>query len=123
MATTYARRDYPPIPEIRTIGVIGAGQMGSGITQVAAAAGLDVRLMDVAPAQLEAALDRIDGMLERQVRKGLVTTEAKRAAIGHIRTGAGPDLLRDCDLVIEAATENEEIKKRIFQELVPYLKP
>ena len=68
MATTYARKDYPPIPEIRTIGVIGAGQMGGGIAQVAAAAGFDVRLSDVSQIQLEAALARMDGLLERQVR-------------------------------------------------------
>ena len=60
MATTYARKDYPPIPEIRTIGVLGAGQMGSGIAEVAASAGYEVRLVDVAAPQLEMALARID---------------------------------------------------------------
>src|SRR5689334_16794173 len=121
MATTYDRRDHPPIPEIGTIGIIGAGQMASGIAQVAAAAGLDVRLMDVNPAQAEAALGRIDGHLERQVRKGQIGPEAKRAALGRIRTGGTPDMFRDCELVIEAATENEEVKKRIFRDLLPHL--
>ena len=59
MATTYARKDYPPIPEIRTIGVLGAGQMGSGIAEVAASAGYEVRLVDVAAPQLETALARL----------------------------------------------------------------
>jgi 3-hydroxybutyryl-CoA dehydrogenase len=123
MASTYARRDYPPIPEFRTIGVIGAGQMGAGIAEVAALAGYDVKMMDVSAQQLEAALGRIDGLLERQVRKGNLGPEAKRAALARIATGTGPDLFRDSDLVIEAAAENEEVKKAIFQALVPNLRP
>ena len=70
MASTYAQRDYPAIPEIRTIGVIGAGQMGGGIAQVAAQAGYDVRLMDVSRQALERRSGRIDDLLERQVNKG-----------------------------------------------------
>jgi 3-hydroxybutyryl-CoA dehydrogenase len=123
MASTYARRDYPPIPEFRTIGVIGAGQRGAGIAEVAALAGYDVKLMDVSAQQLEAALGRIDGLLERQVRKGNLGPEAKRAALSRIATGTGPDLFRDSDLVIEAAAENEDVKKAIFQALVPNLRP
>jgi 3-hydroxybutyryl-CoA dehydrogenase len=123
MATTYARKDYPPIPEIRTLGIIGAGQMGGGIAQVAAASGFEVRLMDVAPAQIEAALQRIDGLLDRQVRKGQIGPEAKRAALERIATGTGPEIFGDCELVVEAATENEETKKRIFQTLLPHLRP
>jgi 3-hydroxybutyryl-CoA dehydrogenase len=122
MATTYARKDYPPIPEIRTLGVIGAGQMGGGIAQVAAASGFEVKLMDVAPDQLEAALQRIDGLLDRQVRKGQIGPEAKRAALERIATGTGPEIFADCELVVEAATENEETKKRIFQTLLPHLR-
>jgi 3-hydroxybutyryl-CoA dehydrogenase len=122
MATTYARKDYPPIPEIRTVGVIGAGQMGGGIAQVAAGSGFEVRLMDVAPAQLEAALQRIDGLLDRQVRKGQIGPEAKRASLERIATGTGPAIFADCDLVVEAATEDEETKKRIFQTLLPHLR-
>ena len=123
MATTYARRDYPPIPVIRTIGVIGAGQMGGGITQVAAAAGFDVRLVDIREDQLDAARSRIDGLLERQVRKGVIEAEDKRAAMDRIRTGTAMRLFSDCDLVVEAATEHEDTKRKIFQTLVPELGP
>ena len=122
MATTYARKDFPPIPEIRTIGVIGAGQMGGGITQVAAASGFDVRLVDVREDQLEAARARIDGLLERQVKKGAIAARDKEAALSRIKTGTGMRLVADCDLVVEAATEHEDTKRKIFQTLVPELK-
>ncbi len=88
MVAAYERKDYPPIPEIRRIGVIGAGQMGGGIAQVAAVAGLDVRLDRRRPQQqLEATLARIDGLLDRQVRKGATDEAAKRAALARIATG------------------------------------
>ncbi len=122
MVAAYERKDYPPIPEIRRIGVIGAGQMGGGIAQVAAVAGLAVRLVDVAQQQLDATLARIEGLLDRQVRKGATDEAAKRAALGRIATGTELALLGDCDLVIEAATENEALKHKIFKELVPHLK-
>src|ERR687886_2690671 len=123
MASTYARRDYPPVPEIRSIGVIGAGQMGSGIAQVAASSGYDVKLMDVAPERLESALQRIDTFLDRAVRKGTIGQETKRAALERIDTGTAPTIFGGCQLVIEAATEREEVKKQIFQNLVPHLSP
>lgn len=122
MATTYAQRDYPPIPEIKRIGVIGAGQMGSGIAQVAAQAGFDVRLSDVSRQALDGAVSRIDYFLGRQVKKGTLTEEIRRAALGRIKTGDGLEMFKDCDLVIEAATENEELKRKIFQSLLPNLK-
>lgn len=122
MATTYARKDYPPIPEIRTIGVIGAGQMGAGIAQVAAGAGYEVRLADVSAQQLEAALGRMDALLDRQIKKGVIRAEAKQATLERITTGVGQEIFRDCELVIEAATENEETKKRILQGLLPQLR-
>ena len=122
MATTYARKDFPPIPEIRTIGVIGAGQMGGGITQVAAASGFDVRLIDVREDQLDAARARIDGLLERQVKKGVIEAHDKSATLGRITTGTAMHLVADCDLVVEAATEQEDTKRKIFQTLVPELK-
>lgn len=122
MATTYAQRDYPPIPEIKRIGVIGAGQMGSGIAQVAAQAGFDVRLSDVSRQALDGAVSRIDYFLGRQVKKGTLTEEIRRAALGRIKTGDGLEMFKDCELVIEAATENEELKRKIFQSLLPNLK-
>jgi 3-hydroxybutyryl-CoA dehydrogenase len=123
MATTYARKDYPPIPKIRTIGVLGAGQMGSGIAEVAASAGYEVRLVDVAAPQLEMALARIEGFLDKAIAKGRVSQEAKRAALERIETGLSPELCRDCELVIEAAVEKEDLKKQILQSLLPHLRP
>jgi 3-hydroxybutyryl-CoA dehydrogenase len=123
MATTYARKDYPPIPEIRTIGVLGAGQMGSGIAEVAASSGYEVRLVDVAAPQLEMALARIEGFLDKAIAKGRVSPEAKRAALERIETGLSPELCRDCELVIEAAVEKEDLKKQILQSLLPHLRP
>ena len=123
MAATYAQRDYPPIPEIRTIGVIGAGQMGAGIAQVAAQAGYEVRMSDLSRPALEAAINRIDYFLGRQVKKEALSEADKRDALARIRTGDGTDLFRDADLVIEAAVENEEIKRKIFTGLLPSLRP
>jgi 3-hydroxybutyryl-CoA dehydrogenase len=123
MATTYAQRDYPPIPEIKRIGVIGAGQMGGGIAQVAAQAGFEVRLSDISRQALDAAVSRIDFFLGRQVSKGTISEELKRGALERITTGDSLEIFRDCELVIEAATENEELKRKIFASLLPNLKP
>jgi 3-hydroxybutyryl-CoA dehydrogenase len=123
MATTYAHRDYPPIPEIKRIGVIGAGQMGGGIAQVAAQAGFEVRLSDISRQALDAAVSRIDFFLGRQVSKGTISEELKRGALERIATGESLEIFRDCELVIEAATENEELKRKIFASLLPNLKP
>ncbi len=119
----YAQKDYPPVPEFRRVGVIGAGQMGAGIAQVVAVVGIDVSLMDMAPTQLEAAVGRIAGLLDRQIAKGQFTEAEKVAALGRIRTGTDNSVFTDCDLVIEAATENEKIKHGIFEALLPSLRP
>jgi 3-hydroxybutyryl-CoA dehydrogenase len=110
-------------PEIKTIGVIGAGQMGNGIAHVCALAGFDVLLTDVSEAQTQAALETIDGNLDRQVARDKITEEVKQAALARISTGTGYDLFGDCQLVIEAATENEELKKEIFRAVCPLLGP
>ena len=123
MATPYAHRDYPPIPEIRRIGVIGAGQMGGGIAQVAAQAGFEVVLSDVSRPALDAAISRIDYFFGRQVQKKELAETNKAEALARITTGEGMELFGDCDLVIEAASENEELKRKIFGALVPALKP
>lgn len=123
MATTYAQRDYPPIPEIKRIGVIGAGQMGAGIAQVAAESGFEVRLNDISRQALDAAMSRIDFFLGRHVSKGVLTEEGKQQALARIVTTESLEPFRDCELVIEAATENEELKRKIFAALVPHLKP
>lgn len=123
MAQQYVEREYPPIPEIRTIGVIGAGQMGSGIAQVAATHGFRVQLVDISREQLDAALSKIDYFLSRSVAKGRMSEEEKKAALARIETGTSLDILSDCEFVIEAATENEEVKTQILRELCPILRP
>ncbi len=108
---------------IKTIGVIGAGQMGSGIAHVCALAGLDVRMSDVDPAALERAVQTIDRNLVRQVGRGKISESDKQAAMARIVTGTDYSLFADCDFVIEAATEKEAIKREIFKQLVPKLRP
>ncbi len=107
---------------MKKIGIIGAGQMGSGIAHVCALAGYDVQLLDVAQEALDKAVAGIDRNLTRQVSKGKVTEADKTAAMGRIKTGTDYGAFSDCDLVVEAATENEEIKREIFKILVPHLR-
>jgi 3-hydroxybutyryl-CoA dehydrogenase len=108
---------------IRKVGVIGAGQMGSGIAHVCALAGIEVRLNDVTADRIKGGIATINGNLARQVKRELVTEEQRQAALKHIGTAEGYDALSDCDLVIEAATEKEDVKRKIFTELCPVLKP
>jgi 3-hydroxybutyryl-CoA dehydrogenase len=109
--------------EIRRVGIIGAGQMGSGIAQVCAAAGLDVLLNDRDPDRLRNGLTAIEGVLARQVSKGTVSEGESRTTRERIATARSFDDLGACDLVIEAATENEATKREIFVNLCPSLKP
>ena len=109
--------------EIRRIGIIGAGQMGRGIAHVCALAGLDVLLSDADPAALAQARDTIGSNLARQVARGRIKEEEKAAALGHIKAAGNYRAFADCDMVIEAATEKEAVKREIFKELVPMLKP
>ncbi|KAF0227098.1 MAG: 3-hydroxybutyryl-CoA [Beijerinckiaceae bacterium] len=108
---------------IRKIGIIGAGQMGSGIAHVAALAGFDVMLNDVSEERVQSGLATITGNLARQVQKGTISDEARQQGLNRINGAPSPDLLADCDLVIEAATESEEIKRKIFQGVTRHLKP
>jgi len=108
---------------IRTIGIIGAGQMGNGIAHVAAVAGFDVRLHDLAEERIKAALATIDGNMARQVAKGAIGDEVRRDAMAKIMPAPSLSGLADCDLVIEAATENEEIKRKIFNAACEHIKP
>jgi 3-hydroxybutyryl-CoA dehydrogenase len=108
---------------IDKVGVIGAGQMGSGIALVCAQAGIDVLLEDVADERIKAALATINGLLSRQVAKGQLDEAGRAAILGRIGVAKGFDGLADRDLVIEAASENEEVKRKIFASLRPFLKP
>jgi 3-hydroxybutyryl-CoA dehydrogenase len=107
---------------IQKIGVIGAGQMGSGIAHVCAVSGYDVKLSDISADALAKAVSNIERNLERQVSKGKVSVEDKHAALERITTGTDLAMFGDCDLVIEAATESEETKREIFKRLVPHLR-
>ena len=106
---------------IRKVGVIGAGQMGSGIAHVAALSGFDVRLVDIADTALERSLAVIGGNMDRQLRRGLFDEAAKAEALARIGTGTDYAAFRDCDIVIEAATENEAVKREVFKALLPHL--
>ncbi len=109
--------------KIRKIGVIGAGQMGSGIAHVCALAGFEVGLNDVSRERIDAGLATINSNIARQVKSGKVSEEARVAAVARIsavETFAG---FGEHDLVIESATENEEVKKKIFESLTPHVKP
>jgi 3-hydroxybutyryl-CoA dehydrogenase len=108
---------------IKKVGVIGAGQMGSGIAHVAALAGFDVVLNDVSADRLKSGMATINGNLARQVSKKAVTEEAKTRAIARISLAETMDELADCDLVIETAVEKEEVKRKIFHDLCALLKP
>ncbi len=108
---------------IKTIGVIGAGQMGSGIAHVAAFAGYDVRLSDISEDALKRAVANIGKNLDRQVSKGKATQADKDAAMARISTVTELAGLKGCDIVVEAATENEDVKRGIFKKLVPELGP
>jgi 3-hydroxybutyryl-CoA dehydrogenase len=109
--------------EIRKIGVIGAGQMGSGIAHVAAIAGFDVLMHDVAQEKIESGLATINGNMARQVQKGTLTEADRQASIARIQsTGSNVENLGDCDIVIEAAVENEAVKRKIFDQLMPVLR-
>ncbi|ACA16469.1 3-hydroxybutyryl-CoA dehydrogenase [Methylobacterium sp. 4-46] len=109
--------------EIKTVGIIGAGQMGSGIAHVCALSGLNVRLNDRDPERLKNGLATVNGNLQRQVGKGTISEEGRRTAIERILPVESFDDFGPCDLVIEAATEDEAIKRTIFSALCPSLRP
>jgi 3-hydroxybutyryl-CoA dehydrogenase len=107
--------------DIRTVGVIGAGQMGQGIAHVCALGGYDVLLNDIEPDRIKDALGIIDGHMSRQVARGVITDADREAALKRIKS-ADLAATGGADLIVEAATENEEVKKAIFRSLHPHLK-
>ena len=108
---------------IKTIGVIGAGTMGNGITQAFAAKGFDVIMQDIAEPALARGLNALTGSLDRLIKKGSLTEEAKQATLARICTTKKVEDLAHSDLVIEAATENEAVKIKILQSVEKVLKP
>src|SRR5690606_22340065 len=109
--------------DIKTVGVIGAGQMGSGIAHVCALGGYNVLLHDVSPDRTDQGIAQIEKNMARQVGRGLITDEAMRGALERIKPAAELQAIGGTDLAIEAATENEETKKAIFKALGPHLTP
>jgi 3-hydroxybutyryl-CoA dehydrogenase len=109
--------------EIRRVGVIGAGQMGKGIAQVCAVAGLEVNLNDIAEDRIKEALADIDSSLARDIERHRLDDAARATALQRIKPAGDYAAFHDCDIVIEAATESEEVKRSIFRELCPALKP
>jgi 3-hydroxybutyryl-CoA dehydrogenase len=109
--------------DIKKVGVIGAGQMGSGIAHVAALSGFEVVLNDISADRLKAGMATINGNLSRQAAKSMISDEAKAKALSKITLSETLDGLADCDLVIETAVEKEEVKRKVFHELCAILKP
>lgn len=109
--------------EIRSVGIVGAGQMGNGIAHVCALAGYDVLMTDVSQDALTAARALVERNLDRQVSREAVSEEQKSEALRRIGTTLTLSDLGRCDLIIEAATERETVKTAIFEDLVPHLKP
>ncbi|HEY5218021.1 MAG TPA: 3-hydroxyacyl-CoA dehydrogenase family protein [Pseudolabrys sp.] len=99
---------------IQSVGVIGAGQMGNGIAHVCALAGFSVMLNDVSPDRIKASLATINGNMTRQVSKKLITEDNRKAALALIKPAEKYDGLSTCDIVIETATEKEDVKRKIF---------
>ena len=106
-----------------TIGVVGSGQMGGGIAQVAAAAGCKVFLNDIDVALAEKARARIDKILSKQVKKGKLSEEQKQALLDNIVPGQGLDNFSEADMLIEAATEDQEMKQQLFRDLDQVARP
>ncbi|MGH7092075.1 MAG: 3-hydroxyacyl-CoA dehydrogenase NAD-binding domain-containing protein, partial [Stellaceae bacterium] len=109
--------------DLHQIGVIGAGQMGRGIAHVCALAGFDVVITDANGEALGRAKEIIEASLSRQVARGRIDEDEKAAALARIATSPDYAALHDCDMAIEAATENEAVKREVYAKLVPQLKP
>lgn len=106
---------------IQTVGIIGAGQMGNGIAHVFALAGFDVLIHDISPDAITAAIAKITGNLDRQIKKERLTEGEKSATLARIQPSDSIEQIGACDLIIEAATEVEKIKHQIFADLAPHI--
>ena len=106
--------------KIKKVGIIGAGQMGSGIAHVCALAGFDVGVNDVSKDRIDAGLTTINGNLGRQLKSGKITEADRTAALKRITPVMGYEGFADYDLVIESAIEDEQVKRKIFQALCPH---
>ena len=109
--------------EVKTLGIVGAGQMGNGIAHVASVAGYRVLLHDISAEKINSGLATINGNMARQVQKGLLTEAARQGALARIEGAHAMELIGACDLIVEAASENEAAKRKIYAALLPSLKP
>ncbi len=109
--------------KIKKVGVVGAGQMGGGITHVCALAGYPVVLSDITRDKIEKALATINGNLSRQIASGKISEADREAALDRVQIASGYEDLGDADLVIEAVVENEQVKREIYAQLCPAMKP
>ena len=110
-------------PEIKSVGVIGAGQMGNGIAHVCALAGMPVTIVDIKQEALTKAMDIMARNMERQVNRSIVSSDQRDEALARVKTSTDYAAFDDVDLVIEAATEKEDLKRLVFKALIPHLKP
>jgi 3-hydroxybutyryl-CoA dehydrogenase len=110
-------------PDIRSVGIVGAGQMGNGIAHVCALAGLPVTIIDIKPDALTKAMTIMARNMNRQVNRSIVTSDQRDEALALVRTSTEYGALHDADFVIEAATEKEDVKHQVFKALIPNLKP
>jgi len=108
---------------IQTVGVIGAGQMGNGIAHVCALAGFDVLLNDISSDRIKAGLATINGNMARQVARNAISEEARKTALARIKPAEKYDAFGNCDIIIETATEKEDVKRKIYSEVCASLKP
>lgn len=109
--------------EIKNVGIVGAGQMGNGIAQVAAATGFSVTMQDISNEALERGINTIKSSIDRLIKKGAVTEAQKSEILGRIKTTTDIQAFKNCDIVIEAATENVELKLKIFKSIDEVLSP
>jgi 3-hydroxybutyryl-CoA dehydrogenase len=109
--------------QINTIGIIGAGQMGSGIAHISSLSGYDVRIYDINEDRITSSLATINGGMAKQVAKGTIDEGQRQKALSAIKPALRIEDLGACDLVIEAAVEKEDVKRKLFSDLCPYLRP
>ena len=109
-------------PAVQVVGVVGAGQMGAGISHVCALAGIPVTLLDVKPDALDRSMALIGRNMDRQIARGAITANDKAGALARITPTSDYALFHDADLVVEAATEKEEVKRAIYATMTPHLK-
>jgi len=107
---------------VRKVGIVGAGQMGNGIAHVFALAGYDVLLHDISRERIDAGIATITGNMTRQIGSGRITQEQRDAALDRIQPAESLEAFETIDLAIESATENEEVKRKIFADMCPHLK-